>query len=151
MPKTTKANTATVIQKTPPASGPATRTATALETKSALSTVNGAKKDEPKPIQSLAERFPAPVDQEVTIRYVAPDARDVKVAGNFNGWHPDATPLKKSGVGEWAIQLKLRPGKYEYRFVVDGKWCDDPHASLRGANPFGGFNSILEVPNTART
>ena len=45
----------------------------------------------------------------------------------------------------------LRSGQYEYRFVVDGRWIEDPGASQRVASPYGGFNSILKLPLEVRT
>jgi hypothetical protein len=45
----------------------------------------------------------------------------------------------------------LRSGQYEYRFVVDGEWCEDPQATQRVANPHGGFNSVLTVPLAVKT
>ena len=107
---------------------------------------------EAKPaIQPVSDRFPALEEQEIKITYFAPLAREVKVAGNFTGWRPDATPLKNTGAGEWAVRLMLRSGQYEYRFAVDGRWGEDPRASQHVANPFGEFNSVLVVPLAVRT
>jgi hypothetical protein len=41
--------------------------------------------------------------------------------------------------------MRLPPGKYRYRLVVDGQWQQDPYNELIETNPFGGFNSILTV------
>jgi len=158
MPKTVKSNTATITQAVPaPAQKAAPKVAApvpaapALETKTNVSTGNAARKDHSKPAESVSDRSPAKEEQEITLKYVSHTAREVKVAGNFNGWHPNATPLKNNGTGEWTVRLALRSGQYEYRFVVDGHWVEDPQAAQRGANPYGGFNSILTVPLTART
>jgi 1,4-alpha-glucan branching enzyme len=102
-------------------------------------------------IQPVSERFPALEEQEIILSYFAPLARDVKVAGNFNGWRPDVTPLKNTGAGEWVVRLMLRSGQYEYRFVVDGRWTEDPQAAQRMTNPHGEFNSVLTVPLSVRT
>jgi len=103
------------------------------------------------PIQPVSERFPALEEREIILAFFAPEAREVNVAGNFNGWRPDATPLKNTGAGEWVVRLMFRSGQYEYRFVVDGRWSEDPRASQRAANPYGGFNSVLMVPLEVRT
>jgi hypothetical protein len=103
------------------------------------------------PIQPVSERFPALEEQEIILTFYAPEAREVKVAGNFNGWRPEATLLKNTGAGEWIVRLRLRSGQYEYRFVVDGRWSEDPRASQRVANPYGSFNSVLMVPLVVRT
>ena len=102
-------------------------------------------------IQPISERFPALEEQEIILTYFAPLAREVKVAGNFNGWRADATPLKNTSVGEWVVRLMLRSGQYEYLFVVDGRWTEDPQATQRLANLYGGFNSVLAVPLSVRT
>lgn len=49
------------------------------------------------------------------------------------------------GDGKWAKELALPPGRYEYRFVVDGQWVDDPAAKESVPNPVGGFNAVLVV------
>lgn len=111
-----------------------------------------AEKANPQPgIQPVAERFPALEEQEMILTLFAPQAREVAVAGGFNNWRPEATPLRDTGAGEWAVRLPLRSGRYEYRFVVDGQWVDDPRASQRVASPYGGTNSVLQVPLAVRT
>jgi 1,4-alpha-glucan branching enzyme len=85
------------------------------------------------------------------LEFFSPTAREVKVAGAFNDWRPESTPLKKIKDGEWVVRLMLRAGEYEYRLVVDGQWIEDPEADQRSANPHGGFNSVLRVPLAVRT
>ena len=102
------------------------------------------------PVQPVAERFPAMEKREVVLTLFAPGAKTVRVAGNFNGWNPEATSLKNTEDGHWTARLMLRSGQYEYRFIVDGQWQEDPGAEERVANPFGGFNSMLTVPLPAR-
>jgi hypothetical protein len=105
----------------------------------------------PPSIQPVAERFPALEEQEVVLTTLAPEAREVNVAGNFNNWHPEATPMKNTGEGNWAVRLMLRAGQYEYRFIVDGQWREDAQASQRVPNPYGSFNSVVIVPLAVRT
>ena len=109
------------------------------------------KSNPPPPMQPVSERFPALEEQECSFTFYAPEAREVRVAGNFNDWRPEATPLKNTGDGKWVARLSLRAGQYEYRFVVDGRWSEDPEASQRVANSHGGFNSVLNVPLAVRT
>ena len=75
----------------------------------------------------------------------APRARSVTVAGSFNNWEPAKTPLRKGKGGIWRRTLLLSPGRYVYRFVVDGKWCSDPNAKESVANQYGEMNSVVEV------
>jgi hypothetical protein len=67
------------------------------------------------------------------------------VAGSFNDWTPEKAPLVPIGNGRWVGDLTVKPGRYEYLFVVDGQWLPDPNAKESVQNPFGGKNSILGV------
>jgi 1,4-alpha-glucan branching enzyme len=89
-------------------------------------------------------------NQRVHLEFTAPKAKEVFVAGSFNDWHPAVAPMIPLENGKWAKELMLPPGRYEYRFVVDGEWVDDPTAGERVSNPFGGANAVLEVIATAR-
>lgn len=82
--------------------------------------------------------------KRVRFNYYAPQAGLVCVAGAFNGWDPRRDPMKKGPRG-WTLTKTLRSGTYEYRFVVDGIWRDDPSCPTRRPNPFGGENCVLEV------
>ena len=81
----------------------------------------------------------------IALKLVAPTAKQVCVAGTFNEWRTNATPLKPTTKGEWRGELKLSPGRYEYLFVVDGEWTPDPAARETAPNPFGGMNSVISV------
>jgi 1,4-alpha-glucan branching enzyme len=87
----------------------------------------------------------------VVLTHCAPAAKAVQVAGTFNGWHPEANPLEHTGSGDWAAHLMLKSGRYEYRFVVDGAWADDPQAAQSAPNTYGGLNSVLTVGLDDRT
>ncbi len=87
----------------------------------------------------------APKLAPVALKLRAPAAKQVFVAGSFNGWQVGATPLRLAKGGEWQGQLKLTPGRYEYLFIVDGTWLPDPAAPEAAPNPFGGWNSVLSV------
>jgi hypothetical protein len=47
--------------------------------------------------------------------------------------------------GKWAKELALPPGRYQYRFVVDGQWVDDSAATELIPNLFGTANAALVV------
>src|SRR6266550_1915659 len=86
----------------------------------------------------LVPRTPAPASL-VTVRFVlvAPDAKQVSLAGTFNRWDPQATPLVRVGAtGVWTATLTLPAGQHQYAFVVDGaRWVPDPSASRGGCPP----------------
>jgi 1,4-alpha-glucan branching enzyme len=72
-------------------------------------------------------------------------AEAVALAGTFNDWKPETTPLARIGPEHWAIGLALPAGQYEYLFVADGRWLPDPNCLHQVPNPFGGVNSVLSV------
>jgi len=75
-----------------------------------------------------------------------PRAQSVQIAGDFNNWQPGDTPMQKVGQsGVWQTKIKLPQGKYRYRLVVDGQWQQDPYNERTEINPFGEYNSVLEV------
>ena len=85
----------------------------------------------------------------VHLEYTDPTAAAVCVAGTFNDWRPEATPMVALGAGRWMKELTLPPGVYEYRMVADGEWLPDPPARETNPNPFGGLNSVLKVEDAA--
>jgi chromosome partitioning protein len=82
----------------------------------------------------------------VTFTAFFPDANSVQIAGDFNNWRPERTPLKKyNKSGFWRIKLPLDAGTYRYRLVVDGRWLQDPYNDTSEMNPYGEFNSVVQV------
>lgn len=83
----------------------------------------------------------------LTVPFVfhAPRARTVCVTGDFTDWSREGIPLSLSTDDEWKTTLRLPPGRYEYRFLVDGEWRDDPNARQVISNAFGTLNGVLEV------
>jgi len=87
----------------------------------------------------------------VAFSFRAPEAKSAFLAGSFNDWSADALPMHKDATGNWSVSVKLKPGRYEYKFLVDGEWC----AKAAGAseseradcvpNAFGTDNRVLEV------
>ncbi|HHN77858.1 MAG TPA: hypothetical protein ENK11_04175, partial [Phycisphaerales bacterium] len=72
---------------------------------------------------------------------------DVRIAGDFNGWSPTATPMRRNealGVHELTLD-DLSPGRHAYRLVVDGRWLEDQFNPLTEPNEFGERNSIVIV------
>ncbi len=73
-------------------------------------------------------------------------AEQVYLCGDFNDWQP--TCLRMIGnpdAGLWEQRVTLPPGRYEYKFHVDGRWVHDPGASQNTPNIFGTLNSVVEV------
>lgn len=104
----------------------------------------------PTPIVPAHTIVARPDQQEpkvfVRLILLQPEAASVSVAGDFNGWNPARTPLERSDGGMWTATIPLKPGRYEYMFVIDGKqWIADPLADEETTDGFGAQNAVLDV------
>ena len=86
-----------------------------------------------------------PVEKPVEFAFSQPHAREVAVAGSFNDWDASRTPMNATPEGTWKATVWLPAGRYEYRFIVDGNWMNDPSARESVQNTFGSTNSVLVV------
>jgi hypothetical protein len=96
----------------------------------------------PAPTAARAEE-PRPVH----LRLAAPASSRVAVVGDFNDWDPAATPLRPTGTeGVWTVELRLKPGRYHYTFLIDGRrWEGDPSEPRAPESDFGAPVSVLTV------
>jgi 1,4-alpha-glucan branching enzyme len=76
-------------------------------------------------------------------------AKQVFLAGDFNDWSPNAFLMRKDGE-DWVFTVNLQPGKYRYKFVVDGKWIIDPHNPLWEQNEHRTGNSVLWIEEASQ-
>jgi chromosome partitioning protein len=93
--------------------------------------------------QVLKEKLPRLT--EVVFSLFAPDAREVYVAGDFNDWKQDETTRMEGKNGTWFKRMNLRSGRYHYRFIIDGKWTEDPTNPITETNPYGDKDSLIKV------
>jgi len=85
--------------------------------------------------------------RKITFEFESSDAKKVILMGDFNNWNPKKHPMKKDGNGIWTKAVMLFPGKYEYRFLVDGEWKEDPQNDQKCLNSFGTLNNIFKLPS----
>ena len=83
--------------------------------------------------------------QKVSFAILDPEAQSVALVGDFTEWEAKAVQLKKQKSGQWKATVPLVPGSYEYRFLVDGQWRDDPQCQERLPNSFGSQNCVRVV------
>jgi len=83
----------------------------------------------------------------VTFVFRAPGASHVALVGDFNGWDPQATPLRRAALGDaWTAEVSLHQGLHVYAFVIDGEeWIPDPSAPLAPETGYGRRNSVVVV------
>jgi len=85
---------------------------------------------------------PIPTRDGVVFTLDAPGANRVQVAGDFNAWMPDGGEMRFRN-GMWCKLISLAPGRYRYRYVVDGCWQSDPLNSLTEPSPYGDYDSVV--------
>ena len=85
-------------------------------------------------------------DQRCVFRAVCIGAAQVYLAGDFNNWSHNATPMRRIGKDAWQVSLRLPPGEYRFRYVTDDcRWFTDYRASGVVPNGLGEWNSVLRV------
>ena len=141
---------AAAVQKAAPA--PVKAPVTAAPTPAAAAAVKAPAAPSSKPSPPSPAKAPqkaagsaASKTRNLTFVFSGPNAKRVSVSGEFNGWSPDATPMKRRSDGQWETTLALKPGRYQYKFVVDGNWTHDPNARENVGNEHGSLNSVTEI------
>lgn len=87
-----------------------------------------------------------PAQREVPFNISAPTAKDIYLVGDFNHWKiNEDSRLSRLEDGRWEKKLGLTPGRYKYKFVIDGEWTLDAHNSEREQNSFGTFDSVINL------
>ncbi len=83
--------------------------------------------------------------RRVNFVYQSQEAIEVFVVGDFNQWSETSHAMKKASNGEWKKTVMLEPGTYEYKFLVDGQWKNDPANADCCDNAFGTTNSRIQI------
>lgn len=77
------------------------------------------------------------------------DARKVVLSGSFNKWDEHLFKMTKTE-DCWVLTLKIRPGEYQYKFIVDGSWIEDPDNPNKMPNEFNEYNSVITIKAPAQ-
>ncbi|MFA5780034.1 MAG: glycogen-binding domain-containing protein [Elusimicrobiota bacterium] len=89
--------------------------------------------------------YPRITESGVVFRYYADSAQKVFVAGTFNNWDGRKGVMAKNPDGFWEAILKIKPGRYTYKFKADGVWSVDPQNPVSADDGKGGRVSVLIV------
>ncbi len=120
-----------------------------IKSKAAVTTVAAKKSDAAAKGAATATKkatVKKPAACRVTFTVRNEPGKVVYLAGCFNQWNPTGkkmTDKKKDGV--YSTTIKLAPGTYEYKFVIDGVWCADPENTDVVKNDCGTLNSVITV------
>ncbi len=80
---------------------------------------------------------PKTKSKKVRFNLYFPEAERVSLVGDFNNWNILSLPMKKFRDGFWETSIDLPPGRYEYRFCVNGIRQGEPNTQEMVENPFG--------------
>ncbi|MFH1619321.1 MAG: hypothetical protein ABIG11_05385 [bacterium] len=75
---------------------------------------------------------PPPEVRFVKFRLMAPAAKSIKIAADFNKWTPDSLPMTRLKDGSWETLVPLPHGCYNYVYVIDGAYMIDPRNPRTG-------------------
>lgn len=84
-------------------------------------------------------------EKTLNFKFYAPQAKKVELGGDFNNWKANKTPLTKDTTGNWSVSLKLKSGRYQYRYLVDGVWQNAQEPVECVPNAFGSWNCVVEI------
>lgn len=96
-------------------------------------------------LRSQSRLSPTKTVKPVNFICTVTTAKHVTIVGDFNDWHPGATPMKRQPDGCWHAQIQLRSGHHHYQFLVDGKPMLDPRAQGVARNEQDEKVSLLSV------
>jgi 1,4-alpha-glucan branching enzyme len=95
--------------------------------------------------KSVTKKKEKPIEKTVEFTFSAPDAKQVFLAGEFNGWDNQSLPMKKGKGGIWKTKVKLPPGRHEHKFFADNVWVESLPGVEQVSNPLGTKNFIVWV------
>jgi len=84
------------------------------------------------------------VSKEIAFKFLDKQASTVSLVGDFNGWNPKKNIMKPVKKGEFATKIKIKPGRYTFKYLSDKGWYTDPKLEL-AYDSMGNQNSVLEV------
>ncbi|MFN2290870.1 MAG: isoamylase early set domain-containing protein [Anaerolineae bacterium] len=104
----------------------------------------------------MIHKQPAKAKGKTIVTFVLPSniwAERVNLVGEFNDWDTRATPMNRNrSDANWKVTLELQTGKrYRFRYLIDGKeWLNDWHADDHIENPYGSYDSIVDLNDMAK-
>jgi hypothetical protein len=97
----------------------------------------------------MIRKLVSPVCGQVRVTFELPSciwADRIAVTGDFNDWSHTATPLRQGRDGVWRASVDLPANRrFEFRYLIDGKWQTDYHADGSHTNEFGSENSVVDT------
>jgi AMP-activated protein kinase-like protein len=87
-------------------------------------------------------------DEQLVVQqftYYQKGLQSISLVGEFNDWNADSTTLTEVSPGVWTVSLRLRPGVYEYQFILNGTQRVTDPTMPQASSDFGSPNSVVKV------
>ena len=112
-----------------------------------------------KMAKGTISRKEIPNEKKVEFLIKAPEVEEIYLVGDFNRWDTHSVPMKKDKHGIWSAEMRLFPGRYEYKIFSDRAWMENVPCNVmiegsaahgvsdaeRVPNPFGTDNFVFWV------
>lgn len=92
-----------------------------------------------------AKRSPIVSGKSVTFILYEPTAQTVEIAGSFNNWERLEMFRNPTEPGMWGVRYTLKPGRHQYKYVVDNRWTHDPENYSPADDGNGNVNSTFVI------
>lgn len=102
------------------------------------------KKSTSKKEKSKISKVKKETARTIVFKIYCPEAKEVYLAGDFNDWDERSLPMIKRGDDVWELAQELKPGEYQYKYLVDGNWETD-NQQEQVTNQFGTMNNIIRI------
>lgn len=105
----------------------------------------------PEEDTAMINKRPGKKRGKVQVSFVLPSnmwAERVNLVGEFNDWDTTATPMSRNrSDANWRATIELEAGeRYRFRYLIDGKeWLNDWHADDHRENPYGSYDSVVDL------
>ncbi len=87
-----------------------------------------------------------PTQKEILFTFEAPGDAMVQIAGDFNKWVPERLNFTEfDGRPIWRRNMQLKPGTYQYKYLIGSHWMHDPENDKTVDDLLGGVNSVIDV------
>ena len=96
---------------------------------------------------TLVKKMPPPVPSTGNTTFTLrghTDAQVVAIYGSFNDWTQTKNYCAKENDG-WVCRIDITPGKYTYKFLVDGVGLNDPANSSTEDDGHGDIASVIII------
>ena len=89
-------------------------------------------------------------DGSVEFSFFRPEASEMFLVGDFNGWHRTSQPMTREASGYWSCRICVPEGIYRFRYRAGGQWYVDYAAFGVECGPYG-HDSIVRVERSQVT